>query len=71
MIGVGLAAIAAGLFAWRWYLDVRQDESRAQRGHELELRKEVVKADQDALDKSMAAVKRLEERVKTLEYRKQ
>ncbi len=60
---------SAGLLAWRWFLDAKAIEADKSRAHELALRVEVVKVDQAALDEDRAKVKRLEERVKTLEYR--
>ena len=64
-----MTAGSAGLLAWRWWLDARADDRKAQRAHELDLHTKRVQVDQEQLDKSLALVKQLEARVKTLEYR--
>lgn len=61
-----VVAGAAALQAWRWYLDDR----KLQRAHELELRKLVVQVEQSQLDQTLALVKKWEDRIKGLEYRK-
>ena len=57
---------AAGLVAWRWWLSDRA----ATRAHGLELHARQVVVDQAAIDGAVAKVRALEERVKSLEYKR-
>ena len=57
------------LLAWHWYLDAQSAEKNAQRAHELAVHATRVVVDQKQLDEALSLAKRLEERVKTLEYR--
>lgn len=67
MTALGIFAVlaAAGLVGLRWLFADRREA----RTLELELHTRRVTVDQAELDKALALVKRLEERVKTLEYR--
>lgn len=64
-----VSGFATALLGFRWQLRACAVEADKARLHELALRVETVKVDQAALDEDRAKVKRLEERVKTLEFR--
>lgn len=64
-----VSGFATALLGFRWQLRAFAAEADKARLHELALRVETVKVDQAALDEDRAKVKRLEERVKTLEFR--
>lgn len=64
---LGIVAVLAGgaLVVGRWHFT----DKREQRTHELELRKQAVSIEQATIDGAIAEVRKLTERVKTLEYR--
>lgn len=69
MIEVAIVGVVvACLVAWRWYLDAQAKDKDAQRAHELALKSKSVEVDMAAIAEERVKLRKLEERVRSLEF---
>ncbi len=68
LLGSVAVIVAGALVAWRWFLAAHVADKAHQRAHELEIRKEVVKADQKAIDAMLGRLSALESDVSSLRW---